>query len=249
MQKDIRLLNGREISKEEFEKYIGRYKVYTDINLLMISDNYCMRLLILFTHLRNMNNMDVAHSFLAKQLGDCNEKTVRRSLNKLQELGFITWESGKKKRKMNAYTFNQDKYDAFVATLNSLDMDSRNSFVKKFFDEKSKSLKAKDKIQTSDRKERVESSTSNYSNLDDISKKKVDREVEDIYIQILNIREKRKEKRNPEPEYRYLHKHWDTGCGICGDFKEQIELYLSKRNFEGVKEIYEAFIKEELHKQ
>lgn len=140
MEKDITLLNNKVITQEEFDKSINKYKIYTDINLIMLSDNHTKSLLMLFQHLTNMNKMEVSHSFFSKQL-NCDERTIRRKLNKLKEIGLINWESGAKNRKMNLYHLNQEKYDKLIATLNTLNMEDRRRFIDEYFGVKSKEKK------------------------------------------------------------------------------------------------------------
>lgn len=255
MQEAIRLLNGVSMSKENFDKSINRYKVYTDINLVVIGDTYCFKLLILFQHLKNMDNMEVALSFLAKHLG-CNEKTIRRNLNKLKELQLITWESGKANRKMNKYTFNQEKYDVFIATLNSLQLDKRVEFAKKFFNTQTDNMpkcekEAKINVVQQDVGEKINniSILPSYSELDKEKQKEVDNEIIEIIIRTLCIRDKTKENQNIKTECIHFKKALENGSKICGDFEEKIQDKIKQKSTTDVLEAFNSIIKDKTYLQ
>lgn len=255
MQGTIRLLNGVSTPKEDFDKSISRYKVYTDINLVVIGDTYCFKLLMLFQHLKNMDNMEVAHSFLAKHLG-CNEKTIRRNLNKLKELQLITWESGKANRKMNKYTFNQEKYDVFIATLNSLQLDKRVEFAKKFFDTQTDNTPKCKKEPKTDVLQEVEDEKNNnipilpsYSELDEDVKRIVDNEAIEIALRTLCIRDYTKENKSIKTECKNFRIAWDKGIKICNDFEKQVQIYIAQKSTKDVLDAFNSIIQDKIYLQ
>lgn len=255
MQGTIRLLNGVSTSKEDFDKSISRYKVYTDINLVVIGDTYCFKLLMLFQHLKNMDNMEVAHSFLAKHLG-CNERTIRRNLDKLKQLQLITWESGKVNRKMNKYTFNQEKYDVFIATLNSLQLDKRVEFAKKFFDtqtDNTQKCKKEAKIdvvqQGTDEKNNDIPILPSYLELDEEKQNEVDREITEIILRTLCIRDYTKENKSIKTECKNFRIAWDNGSKICHDFEEKVQNKIKQKSTNDVLDAFNSIIQDEIYLQ
>lgn len=253
MQGTIRLLNGISTPKEDFDKSISRYKVYTDINLVVIGETYCFKLLMLFQHLKNMDNMEVAHLFLAKHLG-CNERTIRRSLDKLKELQLITWESGKTSRRMNKYTFNQERYDVFIATLNSLQLDKRVEFAKKFFNTQTDNTPKIEK-ETEEIQQSTDEKTNNtpilpfYSELDKEKQKEVDREMTEITLRTLCIRDYSQENKSIKTECKNFKIAWEKGSKICCDFEERVRLFLVQKSSKDVLETFNSIIKDKRYLQ
>ncbi|MFR1814294.1 helix-turn-helix domain-containing protein [Dysgonomonas capnocytophagoides] len=220
------LLDGRQLSEEEFKKKINKYRVYTDINLVMASDKISTTLLFLLQHLTNLDNLCVSQSFLAKHLG-CNERTIRRKLNKLKELGIVTWESGAKKHRMNDYSINQEKYDVLIATINTLSFEDRLIFINKLFEEKTpKKKENKKSIEMNPSIEGEQSAIvkTNYSVLSEEKKGSIDYSISECVAQCMNIVGS---EMTPDT-VNVFNRAWEHGVTLCDDFAEQLKSYLIK---------------------
>ena len=220
------LLDGRQLSEEEFKKKINKYRVYTDINLVMASDKISTTLLFLLQHLTNLDNLCVSQSFLAKHLG-CNERTIRRKLDKLKELGIVTWKSGAKNHKMNDYSINQEKYDILIATINTLKFEDRVKFINKLFEEKTpKKKENKESIEMSLLTEREQPTIvkTNYSMLSDEKIENIDYSILECAIQCMNIT-----NNGAKPDaINTFNQVWEQGITLCDNFEEQVKGYLLK---------------------
>lgn len=219
------LLDGRQLSEEEFKKMISQYRVYMDINLVIINDRVSAMLLILFQHLKNMNNLCVSQTFLGKQLG-CNERTIRRKLDKLKRIGLITWESGAKSHRMNNYSINQEKYDVLIATINTLPLKERQKFVNKLFEEESSIKKNIDSADTdlSIKKEQPTIVKTNYSMLSEEKGENIDYSILECAIQCMNIA-----NNGAKPDtINTFNEVWEQGIALCDGFEEQLKAYLIK---------------------
>jgi len=222
---DKTLLDGRQLSEEEFKKKINKYRVYTDINLVMASDKISTTLLFLLQHLTNLDNLCVSQSFLAKHLG-CNERTIRRKLNKLKELGIVTWKSGAKNHKMNDYSINQEKYDVLIATINTLSFEDRLKFINKLFEEKTPKKKDSKTVEmeTSIKEEQPTIVKTNYSMLSEEKRESIDYSVLECAIQCMNIT-----NNGAKPDaINTFNQVWEQGITLCDNFEEQVKGYLLK---------------------
>lgn len=219
------LLNGRQLSEEEFKKMISQYRVYMDINLVMIKDRISVVLLILFLHLKNLDNLCVSQTFLGKQLG-CNERTIRRKLDKLKELGLITWISGAKSHKMNDYSINQEKYEMLIATLNTLSLEERLRFANDFFEDKSskKENKKTAKMILPIEEEQSTIVKTNYPILSEDMGENIDYSILECAIQCMNIT-----NNGAKPDaINTFNEAWKQGIALCDGFEEQLKAYLIK---------------------
>lgn len=222
---DKTLLDGRQLSEEEFKKKINKYRVYTDINLVMASDKISTTLLFLLQHLTNLDNLCVSQSFLAKHLG-CNERTIRRKLNKLKELGIVTWESGAKKHRMNDYSINQEKYDVLIATINTLSFENRLKFINELFEEKAPKKKDSKTVEmeTLIKEEQPTIVKTNYSMLSEEKRESIDYSVLECAIQCMNITDN-----GVKPDaINTFNQVWEQGITLCDNFEEQVKGYLLK---------------------
>lgn len=220
------LLDGRQLSEEEFKKKINKYRVYTDINLVMASDKISTTLLFLLQHLTNLDNLCVSQSFLAKHLG-CNERTIRRKLDKLKELGIVTWKSGAKNHRMNDYSINQEKYDVLIATINTLSFEDRLKFINKLFEEKTpKKKKNKKSIEMNSSTEGEQSAIvkTNYSVLSEEKKGSIDYSISECVAQCMHIVGS---EMTPDT-INVFNRAWEQGVTLCDDFAEQVKTRLIK---------------------
>ncbi|MFV0394400.1 MAG: helix-turn-helix domain-containing protein [Coprobacillaceae bacterium] len=211
------------MSEEEFKKMINKYRVYTDINLVMASDKISTTLLFLLQHLTNLDNLCVSQSFLAKHLG-CNERTIRRKLDKLKELGIVTWKSGAKNHKMNDYSINQEKYDVLIATVNTLSFEDRLKFINELFEGKvpKKKDSKTDEMDTSIKDEQPIIVKTNYSMLSEEKRDSIDYSVLECAIQCMNITNSGE---NPDT-IQTFNRAWVEGITLCDNFEEQVKAYL-----------------------
>lgn len=219
------LLDGRLLSEEEFKKKINKYRVYTDINLIMASDKISTTLLFLLQHLTNLDNLCVSQSFLAKHLG-CNERTIRRKLDKLKELGIVTWKSGAKNHRMNDYSINQEKYDVLIATINTLSFEDRLKFINELFEEKAP--KKRDSktvaVEIPMKKEQPTIVKTNYSMLPEQKRESIDYSVLECAMQCMNIT-----NNGAKPDaINTFNQVWEQGITLCDNFEEQVKGYLLK---------------------
>lgn len=220
------LLDGRELSEEEFKKKINKYRVYMDINLVMARDKISTTLLILFQHLSNLDNLCVSQSFLAKHLG-CDERTIRRKLNKLKELGLVTWKSGAKSHKMNDYSINQEKYETLIATINTLTFEDRLKFINELFEEKAPKKRDNKKTIEADLSIEGEQPTivkTNDSMLSDEKIESIDYSILECAIQCMNIT-----NNGAKPDaINTFNQVWEQGITLCDNYEEQVKGYLLK---------------------
>ena len=192
----------------------------------MASDKISTTLLFLLQHLTNLDNLCVSQSFLAKHLG-CNERTIRRKLNKLKELGIVTWESGAKKHRMNDYSINQEKYDVLIATINTLSFEDRLIFINKLFEEKTpKKKENKKSIEMNPSIEGEQSAIvkTNYSVLSEEKKGSIDYSISECVAQCMNIVGS---EMTPDT-VNVFNRAWEHGVTLCDDFAEQLKSYLIK---------------------
>lgn len=222
---DKKLLDGRQLSEEKFKECINIYRVYMDINLVMIKDRISVVLLILFLHLKNLDNLCVSQTFLGKQLG-CNERTIRRKLDKLKELGLITWISGAKSHRMNDYRINQEKYETLIATINTLPIEERLKFVNDFFEDKSYKKENKKTVKMILPIEEEQSTIvkTNYSILSEKKSENIDYSILECAIQCMNIA-----NNGAKPDaINTFNKVWEEGITLCDNFEEQVKGYFLK---------------------
>lgn len=219
------LLDGRQLSEDEFKKKINKYRVYTDINLVMIKDRISSVLLMLLRHLKNLDNLCVSQTFLGKQLG-CNERTIRRKLDKLKKLGLITWKSGAKNHKMNDYNINQEKYETLIATINTLPLEKRVIFINDFFDEKSFKKGTNRTVETSLPIQQEQSAIvkANYLMLSEKERENIDSTILECTTQCTDIT-----NNGAQPEIiNAFNRAWEEGTSLCEDFEEQLKGYFIK---------------------
>lgn len=219
------LLDGRQLSEEEFKKMINQYRVYMDINLVMIKDRVSVFLLVLLQHLKNLDNLCVAQSFLAKQLG-CDERSIRRKLDKLKELDLIAWKSGAKNHKMNVYSINQEKYETLIATINTLSLEERQKFVNKLFEEKpsKKEIKKSIEMDSSTEKEPPKIVKTNYSILSEEKQKATRFHCSGVYLKVVVLTD----KWDSSSDIKELQDEWRKGSELCDDFEVQVRSYINQ---------------------
>ena len=137
----INLLNKkREVTLSEYDRLKESHWVITPINLLCISDNALIKVLMFMNHLDNHNTntsstkeIKITQSLIAKATQTPLD-SVKKQLKKLKEVGFIDW--GKTHGEENRYAFNRDMFDWLVVTINSMELDERIEFLSDFFNTK-----------------------------------------------------------------------------------------------------------------
>ena len=132
------LLNNKKVTQQEYDELKNKFWVKTPINLLGIPNHTLKEILMLMNHLDNYYNskivptkeINMSQSLIAKSI-QSSLNVVKKQLKKLKEVQLIDWKNtcgGE-----NIYTFNREKFELLVATINGLKLDERILFLCQYF--------------------------------------------------------------------------------------------------------------------